>query len=467
MPTSPYRPLLAAALLALSLHASVQARAVSPSPLEQLMLTKDFKAFQARAAKEAADGSAEANFLMGKAYHVGIGVPEDSAAAVKWYQAALKLGSARAAHNLGLIALEADKHEQAVDLFDRALAMGLTMPTLFNLGRAHSPPTPQFPQPLAPFISSAEKSAAYFEQAYALDQSRDSAAFAGREYFKALDYAKIAVQFGRPSTVDLAQLRARAVKWLTIGIEKGSTAAATNMGTLLMGEGRKEEARAVFRKAAAGGQAIAHYQLAQMEEEGGGNGDVALGHYEAAAKLGLEQAQHQVLRAHRNRLSAGGDADAARVKATADRLAAIAPKAFAADIAKLRETHAWLLFRDAEQARAAALPPLPLRLNACGLLAGQPNYRPDLSLSLWILTALPRGDTHHRELAFDGKADKGCARLDKPLPASVRKMVADGAILALDFGSHTLPLKMVVGPKEITLELHPPATPVAESLWVK
>lgn len=456
------RPLLAATLLALSLQAGAQAQAAAPSALEELMLSKDFKAFQARAAKAAAGGSAEANFLMGKAYHVGIGVPADSAAAVKWYRAALKLGSARAAHNLGLIELDAENYEQAVDLFERALAMGLTMPTLLNLGRAHSPPTPQYPQPLAPFISSAEKSASYFEQAYALDQSRDSAAFAGREYFKALDYARIAVQFGRPAAVDLAQLRARAVKWLTIGIDKGSTAAATNMGTLLMGEGRKEDARAVFRKAAAGGQAIAHYQLAKMDE-GDGNGEAALGHYEAAARLGLEEAQREVLSTYRHRLGGGGDADAAKVKLTADRLAEIEPTAFAEEIDKLRKSHAWLLLRDAEQARAAALPPLPLRLNACGLLEGQPNYRPELSLSLWMLTALARGDNHHRELDFNGSAAKGCARLHKPLPASVRKMVADGAILALDIGGYTLPLKMVVGPKEITLELYPPDAAISES----
>lgn len=445
------KPVFAASLLTMSLQAATFAQSVSP--LEQLFIDKNTAEFEPRALKEAAAGSAEANFLLGKAYHLGMGVQVNKEEAAKWYRVAVKLGSARAANNLGMMALYADDRPGAIALLNQALAKGLKMPTLINLGTAHSPENPDDQSQLKPAIKSALKAASYFEQAYAIDNLADTAALAANEYFKVWDYHRISLHRREVKPADLEAARARAVKWLTMAMDKGSAHATVLLGTLLRIDGKTKEAEALLTRAAASGNGAAHYQMGELTKTR--DTDVSVRHYEAAAKLNYSRAKDDVLEHHQNMLDSGDEDDPAKLRAAAAKLQAIHPTMFSEQVREWRADATAAETRKAAHAKAAALPRLPIRLNACGLLPGQAFYRPSLTRTAWTLKALKRDGRSHKALDIGGTLDKGCARMSEPLPPNVRMMVADGAYLWLDFGSHLLPLDMVAGAQEITLQLHP------------
>ncbi|MCU8107149.1 SEL1-like repeat protein [Shewanella sp. SM101] len=102
------------------------------SALEQLFEQQQYDAFLQQAQQQAAENNAEALFLLGKAYHLGRGVTQDNATASQYYEQARALGSARASHNLGSMALDNDRKTQAIPLLEEALARGLKLPTLYT-----------------------------------------------------------------------------------------------------------------------------------------------------------------------------------------------------------------------------------------------------------------------------------------------------------------------------------------------
>ena len=108
------------------------------SELELLFKSENYEAFFETAEKRAQEGDAEALFLLGKAHHLGKGVPENFNKAYDFYERAAKLNSAKAEHNIGVLVLDELKHpDQAVAHFKKALDMGLKHPTLHNLGRTY------------------------------------------------------------------------------------------------------------------------------------------------------------------------------------------------------------------------------------------------------------------------------------------------------------------------------------------
>ncbi|WP_426207928.1 hypothetical protein [Massilia sp. TWP1-3-3] len=292
-----FRPLLASLLFALVVHVDAQAGPVSP--LEQLLLDKNYPAFQARAYKDAASGNAEANFLIGKAQHLGLGVPIDLYEAKEWYDKALALGSARAAHNMGIMALDQDNRKEAIASFKKALSMGFNNPTLFNLGRAYSPLRPRYPDQLEGTLVLSQEAADYFTQAYAIDKSAETAPRAGREYVQMIDCLRLQKEYGMPpGKYDRAALLKEAVHWLTIAMDANSANAMTNYGALMLLENKTQEARVAFLKGAAGGNALAHHHLGEMAEREGGAGAIkqALAYYKEAHRLGLAGALSDVER---------------------------------------------------------------------------------------------------------------------------------------------------------------------------
>src|SRR5690606_13517816 len=103
---------------------------VQASELEQLFETEQYQKFLAQAQTAAQADDADALFLLGKAYHLGRGVKKDIITARSYYRQADVQGSARAAHNLGSLALSEGRKPEAIEHFKRALSRGLRRPTL-------------------------------------------------------------------------------------------------------------------------------------------------------------------------------------------------------------------------------------------------------------------------------------------------------------------------------------------------
>lgn len=114
-------------------------QAVHAADLEELFDESRYGEFLPKAERAAATGDALALFLLGKAYHLGRGVDENEALARSYYEKARASGSARASHNLGSMLMSEKRIKDAIPLFEEALQRGLLMPTLINLGKAHSP----------------------------------------------------------------------------------------------------------------------------------------------------------------------------------------------------------------------------------------------------------------------------------------------------------------------------------------
>ncbi len=187
--------------------------------LDDLFLQADRGTFFVEAHAAAALGDADALFLLGKAYHLGKGVAADEDQARDYYEQARTKGSARASHNLGLIELDHGNREAAIVLLNEALERGLTMPTLYNLGRAHSPPDQAYAFHLREPIDSAVRSGDYFTRAHAAQPNMDYIFQASREYLRAYQFAQHASSADMDG-LDLSSMRARAAEWLQKGIEQ-------------------------------------------------------------------------------------------------------------------------------------------------------------------------------------------------------------------------------------------------------
>ena len=110
--------------------------------LEELFEQGQNNKFLPQARAKAKAGDPDALFMLGKAYALGKFVKKDLSQARIFYEQARKKGSARASHNLGALALSDGQTEEAKLLLHEALDRGLKLPTLYNLGRAYTIPTP-------------------------------------------------------------------------------------------------------------------------------------------------------------------------------------------------------------------------------------------------------------------------------------------------------------------------------------
>ena len=249
--------------------------------LDDLFLQADRGTFFVEAHAAAALGDADALFLLGKAYHLGKGVAADE--------------------DLGLIELDHGHREAAIVLLKEALERGLTMPTLYNLGRAHSPPDQAYAFHLREPIDSAVRSGDYFTRAHAAQPNMDYIFQASREYLRAYQFAQHASSADMDG-LDLSSMRARAAEWLQKGIEQDHGPSWTNYGALLLMDGDDAGAYAAFEKGAAHQIAVAHHHLAKMVERGQGPAlqegvnarEKALFHHEQAVLLGVEASRSSV-----------------------------------------------------------------------------------------------------------------------------------------------------------------------------
>ncbi len=140
------------------------------SELERLFEAGRFDEFKISAQALADQGNAEAQFLLGKAYHLGKGVKADKGMAKQFYGQAALQNNARAEHNLGLIILDFDNSAQdALPHLLKAEKLGLKMPTFYNLGRTYRAICDESLE-----SSDCDLSGNYFLQAWQIDSKNDT-----------------------------------------------------------------------------------------------------------------------------------------------------------------------------------------------------------------------------------------------------------------------------------------------------
>ncbi|MFN3579241.1 MAG: sel1 repeat family protein [Pseudomonas sp.] len=433
--------LLIAVLLVLTLPSPAMA-----SSLEELLNSKRYVEFLPLAEEGVAAGDPDALFLLGKAYHLGLGVAVDEQRATDYYQQARVLGSARASHNLGTI-LDLNTHkDEAIAMFDEALERGLKIPTLINLGNAHTPQDEDFRYGYKAAVEGTSKAGDYFAMAYEHTQQTDYLFLASHQYVRGY-LAALKYPFGRYDKDNLSQLRSKALEWLEKGMKLDNKLAWTNYGILLLEERDYVGAREALLGGADGDVAVAHYYLGRMASAGQGlpgrDRRLELLHYDQAARLGMEEAAIPARNALQEAMRYEKDLD--RLDAGVRRLTELQGGAEVAyGIESLQRRLAWGTFLQQQREQAAALVDKPLHLHACGLDLHQ-SYGSAYNLGVntsWRLVAYhDLGDPER--FSIEGRVDEtGCASLPDALPDAVRKHLDEGAVLALSFPNYTLPLNV-------------------------
>jgi len=455
---------VAAILLPLLLSCAVKAE---PSALEQLFEQQQYDAFLLQARQQASENNAEALFLLGKAYDLGRGVTANPDTAGQYYQQARASGSARASHNLGSMALSNGRKAEAISLFEEALAGGLKLPTLYNLGLAHSPADPGSIFNLAPTIKAAQLAGSYFGRAYELETDSLFLDKASREYLRAYLIAMQSYGSDREQ-FDMAQLRQQAVHWLERGMAADQGTAWTNYGALLLNEKDYSGAKAAFLQGAQRNIAVASYHLATMAEKGlGAEADkaLALTYYEKAALAGMEQAKVPAYRLLKDQLEY--EDDIAVLEQGIARFDALKqqekypPVSLDAAIRRL----AWGKFLAQQRQQKIILPAASeaqLALEACGLDLGQQHgaaYNLGIN-SHWRLAAyLTLAD--RTPLPPEGRVDaQGCARFTSAITEQLQSLLQQGAVFGLRFPNYTLPLTLSRQGNMLQLSLLPVGTPL-------
>lgn len=444
------RMLVFAALV--SCQACTSGAESSLSSLEQSLLDKKYDQFQPAAKAAAAKGDAEALFLLGKAYALGLGVAQDLELGRSYYEKAEALGYARAIHNLGVMDLDEKQHESAIRRFELALQKGLQMPTLLNLGYANKPPDGGNIYAARALMAQSQKSAGYFTRAYEISGDAEAAALAGRMYVRAFDYARFAVSAGQLEDKELPVHRARAVEWLEKGMKLGSANASTNYGALLFMEKDFAGSRAALERGAKANNAVAHQYLGMLDERDGGDAlQSAVAHYEQALARGHEPAREDASRVLHAILKDEEDLDV--LLQGIKRLQALqGDGGHDYEFRELVKRYNWLGLKASDQQRGRTVPDLPIFLKACELAKKyDPKGHHEFHRgSHWALRSL--GGSTSISFMFQGDIDRaGCATLAKPLPPAVREILNSGGMTFLTFATSSLLLDWEVHGKRVYL----------------
>jgi uncharacterized protein len=440
----------------------------SASALEDLLTSKRYEDFQSEAQQAAQTGDAEALFLLGKSYHLGLGIPSDIAQALNFYERARALGSARASHNLGVIAQKNQQTDRSIALYQEALDRGLKMPTLANLGWATAPLEPSAPAQLKDTIDHATKSADYFAQAYDIEPSPNYAFEASRQYQRALFFAQQLSDSGSHD-IDVPPLRELAFVWLKKGTDVDHGPSWTNLGVQYRQEGHLREALDAFRRGAEKGDALAHWYLGTLmdhDDSGQQSTRQAFEHFEQAYRLGHKAAFKDALRLLMKELDAEFDLD--KLEAGIKRLEALYGADEKGEFEKLawyatplQDRLRWGRYRQSQYRNLQHVPQWPINLVACGLGRGRP-YGDMHNISWnapWKLIAY-QADGNGIDTGIQGSVTKGgCAMVDRPLPPEVRTLLSAGAVLTLQFQNCGLALVQLVGKSRIDLVFSPLDTP--------
>jgi TPR repeat protein len=244
----------------------VAEEAIAASNLESVFLAGRYKEFFNKAQQQADSGDADAQFLLGKAYHLGMGVDVDLTQARYYYGLAAKQNSARAVHNLGIMVMD-EQPEQAQDYFNRALELGLKLPTYYNLGQIYSKRCSNFQS--EEWCNLAGDN---YAQAWELEGKDFALEEVVTAYSKACLIARNLSKLfnrGKVSAVAVEKCE-QATDWADKGVELGLANATYNRGAIEIDAERYAEALPWFRLAYERGLGLAAYSLGVMYEEGQG-----------------------------------------------------------------------------------------------------------------------------------------------------------------------------------------------------
>lgn len=428
----------------------------SVSSLEQSLIDKRYDHFQRAAKAAAANGNAEALFLLGKAYALGLGVSKNLELGRSYYEKAEALGNVRAIHNLGVMDLDQGQKVSAIRRLELALEKGLQTPTLMNLGRAYAPPDGGNIYAARALMTQSQKSAGYYARAFDISGEAEAAALAGRMYVRAFDYARFAVSADQLKEKDLPEHRARAIEWLQKAMKLGSANASTNYGALLFMEKDFAGARAALERGAKGKNAVAYQYLGMLDERVGGDAlQSAVVHYEQALALGHEPAREDASRVLSAILKDETELDV--LLRGIKRLQALQGEGGQGyEFTEIVKRYNWLGLKAADEQRGRRLPDLPIFLKACGLARkydpkGQRGFYRGVH---WSLRS--HGGNNSISFMFQGEVDRAdCATLAKPLPPAVREILNSGGMIYLSSGIGTLLLDWEVDGKQVYLVPRP------------
>jgi len=420
----------------------------SVSPLEKMLLDKQYPAFTAAADEAAKKGDAEALFLLGKSYHLGWGVEVDKYKAAEYYEQAATLGSARAFHNIGIIELDDSRPYDAARHLQKALELGLKMPTLTNLGRAHSNIGEDYQK-----VSELVKATGYLTQAYALEPSDVILK-------KLIRTSTLAYRFtGEQSS----GLREEAIKWLDIGIAKNLPSAYQNYGAILYYEGHVAEAMPWFMKANERNVPEAAYAMGMIYKKG--QGDVtkdeaqALYWFKIAAKGGVPEARGVVVDILDHRLNNTYKMTNTELQAAIDDLEVYVEGFVSFNLGSAKND---LLIRRTVEENLQHVQPLPsggIKFKTCMTDIPGPEGIP-LPHVAWRIVVLrkPSDEPLMLEGVVEGETDKhGCLILTPKGSDLLKQSLSAGHTLALvvSSGVSLLMLKQPLHPGKLELVFGP------------
>jgi TPR repeat protein len=255
-----------------------------PTDLEKMFETGRYPEFLLVASPLAQKGNADAQFLLGKAYHLGRGVDADYEQARHFYTLAAKQDNARALNNLGLIELRQDAEPRlALQHFERAMALGLRIGAA-NVRRARTQ--------LCDDYSNHDECAAAGEayvSAWQTDKNNNMLEGAIHAYAVVCGASRNDDSSVTTSAIDCQ----RAIELAETGAALGLPKATFNRGAIDYYRGRYDEALKWFILANDRGMGLAAYMLGNMYEKGEGvskDGMQALAWFKRAASLKEERA---------------------------------------------------------------------------------------------------------------------------------------------------------------------------------
>jgi len=378
----------------------------APEDLAALFAVGPGDAFLAAARRRAAAGEPEALFLLGKAHHLGRGVDKDLAAAEDLYAQAAAQNHARALHNLGLLRLEVHRDRSgAIAHLERALALGLTVPTRHTLGRAHD-------RTVLTVLDSAEDlatAASWYTLAYRETLDPESLDAAVAAAVKAVILSR-----GRETPEQTAARTASAKLLGEQGAALGRPRSMQNLGAMYYYSGEYTAALPWVQRSAALDQPSALYTLGEMHRLGQGlprDSEAAFPWYERASVLGHEAATQEVL-SHWTE-QAEHQESPLRLREAVAALTGLQSRPSAAELFveyPLEKARTRLAFLEAVHRGTEAPTPLPpgiprVQIQLLDIPAEQGGV-PLSHTSWWIGSCWPEGDRLHRsEILVKGRAD--------------------------------------------------------------
>jgi len=431
----------------------------APQPtLAELFAGADSAPFLAAARPLAEKGHPEAQFLLGKAYHSGKGMEADLEEAEHWYRLAAAQHHPRALNNLGLLEIHRRAYAAARAHLEEALALGLKLPTLYNLGTTCTEGEWRSPNEL-------EQGAAFFLQARAEGYGTEAL----DEAVRALVVATVMQQprGGEVASPHYLELQARILK---LGEEAKVLKLARslqNVGVVFYESGRFSEALPWIRGAADLAQPTALYTLGLMAQEGKGlpkDPGAAEVFFEQAARLRQTKAKYEVQR-HWSGVLGMERSSAALEKSLAHLQALDADLApedrFLGD--QIQDAQARLaVFREVEgnARRRVPLPPGPLLL-ALQLFDVPPEEGgvPLSNMDWRVFSCSPEapadGYRRREDLLAEGRLDEqGRTHIDEAMARRLRSTLEKGETLVFGWPGQRRLLEIHPGPKgEVLLGL--------------